>query len=133
MAIDMLTLLCYRLPLIEANSTDIITWRQLTARFGNRGEPVYQFRHLGPGRPHSGLVLLPGRALRHGDGNAGTAEHMRVVAHHLVADRRGDVGKIEQPGFFHQACMKHDLKEQIVEFVLQHRHVAAREIASATS
>jgi hypothetical protein len=44
MAIDILTLLCYRLPLIEANSTEIITWRQLTARFGNRGEPVYQFK-----------------------------------------------------------------------------------------
>jgi Plasmid encoded RepA protein len=44
MAIDILTLLCYRLPLIEANSTEIITWRQLTAQFGNRGEPVYQFK-----------------------------------------------------------------------------------------
>jgi len=44
MAIDILTLLCYRLPLIEPNSTEIITWRQLTAQFGNRGEPVYQFK-----------------------------------------------------------------------------------------
>jgi hypothetical protein len=44
MAIDILTLLCYRLPLIEANSTEIVTWRQLTAQFGNRGEPVYQFK-----------------------------------------------------------------------------------------
>jgi hypothetical protein len=44
MAIDILTLLCYRLPLIEVNSTEIITWRQLTAQFGNRGEPVYQFK-----------------------------------------------------------------------------------------
>jgi hypothetical protein len=44
MAIDILTLLCYRLPLIEANSTEVITWRQLTAQFGNRGEPVYQFK-----------------------------------------------------------------------------------------
>jgi hypothetical protein len=44
MAIDILTLLCYRLPLIEAHSTEIITWRQLTAQFGNRGEPVYQFK-----------------------------------------------------------------------------------------
>jgi hypothetical protein len=44
MAIDILTLLCYRLPLIEVNSTEIITWRQLTAQFGNKGEPVYQFK-----------------------------------------------------------------------------------------
>ena len=44
MAIDILTLLCYRLPLIEENSTEIVTWRQLTAQFGNRGEPVYQFK-----------------------------------------------------------------------------------------
>jgi hypothetical protein len=44
MAIDILTLLCYRLPLIEVDSTEIITWRQLTAQFGNRGEPVYQFK-----------------------------------------------------------------------------------------
>jgi len=44
MAIDILTLLCYRLPLIEPNSTEIITWRQLTTQFGNRGEPVYQFK-----------------------------------------------------------------------------------------
>ena len=44
MAIDILTLLCYRLPLIEANSTEIITWRQLTTQFGSRGEPVYQFK-----------------------------------------------------------------------------------------
>lgn len=44
MAIDILTLLCYRLPLIEVNSTEIITWCQLTAQFGNKGEPVYQFK-----------------------------------------------------------------------------------------
>lgn len=44
MAIDILTLLCYRLPLIEVNSTEIITWHQLTAQFGNKGEPVYQFK-----------------------------------------------------------------------------------------
>jgi hypothetical protein len=44
MAIDILTLLCYRLPLIEVNSMEIVTWRQLTAQFGNRGEPVYQFK-----------------------------------------------------------------------------------------
>lgn len=44
MAIDILTLLCYRLPLIENNSTEVITWRQLTTQFGNRGEPVYQFK-----------------------------------------------------------------------------------------
>lgn len=44
MAIDILTLLCYRLPLIEPNSAEIITWRQLTAQFGNKGEPVYQFK-----------------------------------------------------------------------------------------
>lgn len=44
MAIDILTFLCYRLPLIEPNATETVTWRQLTAQFGNRGEPVYQFK-----------------------------------------------------------------------------------------
>ncbi len=44
MAIDILTFLCYRLPLIELNAAEMVTWRQLTAQFGNRGEPVYQFK-----------------------------------------------------------------------------------------
>ena len=44
MAIDILTFLCYRLPLIEPNSAETITWRQLNAQFGNRGEAVYQFK-----------------------------------------------------------------------------------------
>jgi|SRR5579884_269888 len=44
MAIDILTFLCYRLPLIEPNAAETVTWRQLTAQFGNRGEPVYQFK-----------------------------------------------------------------------------------------
>ena len=44
MAIDILTFLCYRLPLIEPNSAETVTWRQLNAQFGNRGEAVYQFK-----------------------------------------------------------------------------------------
>ena len=44
MAIDILTFLCYRLPLIEPNSAEMVTWRQLNAQFGNRGEAVYQFK-----------------------------------------------------------------------------------------
>src|SRR5690349_6559143 len=44
MAIDIFTFLCYRLPLIEPNSTENVTWRQLNAQFGNRGEAVYQFK-----------------------------------------------------------------------------------------
>ena len=42
MAIDILTLLCYRLPLIGFRKSH--SWRQLTAQFGNKGEPVYQFK-----------------------------------------------------------------------------------------
>jgi hypothetical protein len=44
MAIDILTLLCYRLPSIAPNESELVTWRQLTAQFGNKGEPVYQFK-----------------------------------------------------------------------------------------
>jgi hypothetical protein len=76
MAIDILTLLCYRLPLIEANSTEIITWRQLTTQFGSRGEPVYQFKDTFTDSiklalrayPEARVELVdPGLQLRHSD------------------------------------------------------------------
>ena len=78
-------------------------------------------RRFGPGRPLARLVLLPGRTLRRRRppdspprgrfrGNLDIAEDMRVTAHHLVGDRRGNRGEIEQPRFFGEARVKDDLK-----------------------
>ena len=81
----------------------------------------------GAGMPFLGLVLLPRLGLRRRRGDLGIAKDMRMAAHHLVGDRRGDVGEIEQPGLLGHARVKDDLKQQVAELVLERRHVAARD------
>ncbi len=72
-------------------------------------------------------MVLPRLGLRRRGGDLGVAKDMRVAANHLVGDRGGDVGKIEQPRLLGQARVKHHLKQQVAELVLQCRHVAARD------
>ena len=76
--------------------------------------------------PLFALVLLPGFGLRRGGLDLGIAEDMRMAAHHLVGNRRRDMFKIEEAFFLGHARVKHDLKQQVAEFVLQRRHIPAR-------
>ena len=53
------------------------------------------------------------------------AEDVRMTPFHLVADRGGDVLEPEQPGFLRHPAVEDHLQQQIAEFVLKVRHVAA--------
>jgi hypothetical protein len=75
MAIDLLVFLCYRLPLLTRGESDLVTWRQLSAQFGNR-EPPSKFRENVDATVASALRAYPeanveptaeGLVLRHSD------------------------------------------------------------------
>ena len=75
MAIDLLVFLCYRLPLLTQDESDLVTWRQLAAQFGNR-EPPSKFRENFDATVASALRAYPeanveptaeGLVLRHSD------------------------------------------------------------------
>ena len=53
------------------------------------------------------------------------AEHVRMPALQLVADRRGDGVEIELTALARHLRMKHHLEQQIPQLVLEVRHVAA--------
>jgi hypothetical protein len=55
------------------------------------------------------------------------SEDVRMAADHLVGDRCDDVGDREMAGFFGDARMEHDLKQQVAELVLEIRHIGARD------
>ena len=50
---------------------------------------------------------------------------MGVTADHFRRDRGNDIAEIEQVALLGHAGMKHDLKQQVAEFVFQIDHVAA--------
>ena len=60
-----------------------------------------------------------------GAGVDAAAEHMRVPAHQLVAYRPGHGLEVEMLRLGGNLCVKHHLKQQIAQLVLQMRHVAA--------
>ena len=68
--------------------------------------------------PFGRLVRFPGFVLGGYRGDLGVTEYMRMPPLHLVGDRLGDVIEREQPGLLGHAGVKHDLKQEIAEFVL---------------
>src|ERR1700677_4807075 len=71
------------------------------------------------------LDLFPGDALLGGSHPAAGAEHVRVPAQQLVAYRTGHRLEIEMLRLARDLRMKHHLKQQITELVLEVEHVAA--------
>ncbi len=55
------------------------------------------------------------------------AEHMRVAAHELFGDRLHHVAEVERALFLRHAGVKHDLQQEIAQFVAQIVEVAARD------
>ena len=53
------------------------------------------------------------------------AEHVRMALDHLVGERLGDVGEIERALLLGHAGVEGDLEEEVAEFFLERRHVAA--------
>jgi hypothetical protein len=49
------------------------------------------------------------------------------VALTKLANRVGDIGKGEMPRFLRHAAVKHDLKQQVTQFLAQRGHVVARD------
>ena len=70
-------------------------------------------------------MLLPGDRLRPGVVDARVAEHVRMAALHLVADRVDHVVEHEGALLARHLRMEHDLKQQIAQFVAQRRQVVA--------
>ena len=70
------------------------------------------------------LACLPIGQLRFGILEARITEHMRMAALHLVADRRGHVGKGKRARFLGHARVEHHLQQQIAQLVLEVDHVA---------
>ena len=71
------------------------------------------------------LVFFPCDGLRVGIFDGGIAEHVRMAAHHLVADRSDDVGEGERALLLRHARMEHHLQQQVAQLVLQVAQVAA--------
>ena len=80
--------------------------------------------------PACALLALDGLpAARHRVGVVAIdiGEHMRMAAHHLVADRADHVREREVAGLFGHARMEHHLQQQVAEFVPERGHVRARD------
>jgi len=73
------------------------------------------------------LRSIPRLVLRRDRRDLGGAEYVRVAAHHLVDDRRGDIGKNEEPGFLGHAGVEDDLEKKITKLVFERRRVATRD------
>ena len=94
--------------------------------------PASALRFVRRGRARAACAL-PTRpsAPRHRP-TARVAEHVRVAAHHLVADRGDDVAEIERARLLRHPRVEHDLQQQVAELVAQCGR-SLRSIASATS
>src|SRR6185437_767333 len=53
------------------------------------------------------------------------AEDMRMAAQHLVGDGASDVVEVEEAGLLGHAGMEDDLEQQVAEFILERRRIAA--------
>ena len=51
------------------------------------------------------------------------AEYMRVAAYHFCGNRLDHGGEIEIAGFLGHLRVKHDLEQQVAQFVLERRHI----------
>jgi hypothetical protein len=72
-----------------------------------------------------GLDLVPGPRLRVEVVVTRVAEHVRVAAGHLGADRVGHVGEVEQAAFLRHLRVEHHLQQQVAQLVAQIGPVAA--------
>ena len=76
-------------------------------------------------RPFLRLDTLPAAVLCSRSALEVIAEHMRMAAPHLVIDACRDIGEIEVPEFLGHAGVKHDLEQQVAEFIAKRGHVVA--------
>jgi hypothetical protein len=70
-------------------------------------------------QPLTRLDLLPLRQDLFGGIESIVAEHVRVTLFELVADPPGDRFEVEFSALFGNLCLKHDLQQQIPQFLTQ--------------
>ncbi len=75
-------------------------------------------------RAFARLLRLPGRRYLRGAVRARLAEHVRVTALELVADRIDDVVECEDPGLLGDPGLAYHLEQQVAELVLHVRGIA---------